>query len=79
MSRVVIYKDASIISIVTWILGLLARLGRLGTSWTLGSHLSLNRLGFLHLGNQRSKPGLEWNGNDKKKEMTTQKRWWHLW
>ena len=60
MSRVVIYKDVSIISIVTWILGLLTRLGRLGTSWTLCSHLSLNRLGLLHLGKPKIKT---WAGN----------------
>ena len=58
MSRIEISQDVSIISIVTWILGLLARLGRLGTSWTLGSHLSLNRLGFLHLRKSKIKPEL---------------------
>ena len=58
MSRIEIHKAVSIISIVTWILGLLARLGRLGTSWTLCSHLSLNRLGLLHLRKSKIKPGL---------------------
>ena len=58
MSRIEISQDVSIISIVTWILGLLARLGRLGTSWTLGSHLSFNRLGLLHLRKSKIKPEL---------------------
>ena len=58
MSRIEIHKDVSIISIVTWILGLLARLGRLGTSWTLCSHLPLNRLGLLHLRKSKIKPEL---------------------
>merc|ERR1719429_184112 len=45
-------RGSSILRLASpWILGLLARLGRLGTSWTLCSHLSLNRLGFLHLAN----------------------------